>query len=298
VKPWLKRLSFFGYLALFVASGATLVGVFLLRALLTLPDVGALSGCLTTTMYHVDLCPKSANYVKLDDISPYVLHAVIVSEDGSFYSHKGFDWHEMKESFTANLSAGGIRRGGSTLTQQLAKNVFLDKEKSIWRKLKEAYLASAIEHHFDKKTILEKYLNVVEFGPELYGIKPAAQRYFHKSPAQLHPLEAAWLAFLLPNPKGYSKSFRQQKLTPFGRRQVKVILKRMESYGKMSSAAYETAIGAVDQFPWSGLTLASFAGTPSHSLETNVPGPAVDQPVDDATLDEIIKEDDDGDAAE
>ncbi len=94
-------------------------------------------------MYHHDdvhnvrLCPNADTYVSLKHISPYVAHAVIVSEDGSFYSHEGFDWHEMQASFEQNLKTGHLRRGGSTLTQQLAKNVYLSKEKSFWRKLKE-----------------------------------------------------------------------------------------------------------------------------------------------------------------
>ncbi len=207
MKTWFQNLTLVGSLIVCAISGLILIGLAAVAALLTLPDVGGLDGCLTTTMYHVDLCPKSANYVKLKDISPYVIHAVIASEDGAFYEHKGFDWHEMKESMTANLTSGGFRRGGSTLTQQLAKNVYLGKEKAISRKLKEAYLASAIERRFDKNFILEKYLNVVEFGADLYGVKAAAQFYFHKAPRRCTRTRPPTSPFCCPTPRGIRKAF-------------------------------------------------------------------------------------------
>lgn len=292
---WLiQKIKFLGYVTVFCFSALALLLVGIVAAILMLPDVGILEKCFTTTMFEVKLCPGGDNYVKINQISPYVLHAVIAAEDGSFYNHKGFDWHEMKESMTANLSSGGFRRGGSTLTQQLAKNVFLDQDKSVWRKVKEAYLANAIEHRFDKNFILEKYLNVVEFGPNLYGIKAASLHYFKKSPSALHPLEAAWLASLLPNPKKYSQSFRAGKLTPFSRKMVQVILKRMQSFGKMTPEAYSTAIGSIDSFPWGGLTIGSFGGPASYSLDANVPVSNLqghENSLDEDAIEKMVQED-------
>jgi monofunctional biosynthetic peptidoglycan transglycosylase len=277
-------------LFLFCVSAVVLLAVIAAATVMLLPDVHVLEGCIDTNMYHVHLCPESPDYVQLNDISPFMLHAVIAAEDGSFYSHEGFDWHEMEESLNADLQSGHIRRGGSTLTQQLAKNVFLDKEKSLWRKLKEAYLAHAIEKHYTKNFILEKYLNVVEFGPELYGIKPAAKHYFHKEPRDLNPLESAYLAFLLPNPKGYSKSFRASKLTPFGHRMVATILKRMTSYGKLSPGAYQTAMGAMDSFPWTGLTSESFRDVPTYNLDAEPQDAKAAAANSDPMVEEINKE--------
>lgn len=273
-------------LVLLFAAGAALV--------LTIPDVGQLEKCFTTTMFKVYLCPQSDNYVRLQNISPYVIHAVIASEDGSFYSHKGFDWHELKASFQTNLRSGGFRRGGSTLTQQLAKNVFLTQDKSLLRKVKEAYLANAIENRFKKDFILEKYLNVVEFGPNLYGVKAAANHYFHKSPAALHPLEAAFLAFLLPNPKEYSKSYRNGHLTKFAHKMVTIILKRMVAFGKLTPGAFQTAMASIDGFPWTGLSMGSFEGRPTYSLEaTSAPDVNdADLHVDEDTLEEMMRESD------
>ena len=290
---WLLRkirlLFYFMILFISLAVVAVIGGA---AGILALPDVGILEKCIVTTMYQVHLCPGSSGYVRLHEISPYVLHAVIAAEDGSFYSHKGFDWYEIRQSLNTNMQSGGFRRGGSTLTQQLAKNVFLDREKSLWRKLKEAYLANAIENRYDKNFILEKYLNVVEFDTDLYGVKAAAQHYFHKSPGALHPLEAAYLAMLLPNPKKYSQSARAGHLTPFARKMVQVILQRMQSFGKLSPAAYQTAMASLDAFPWSGLRLSSFAGSPGYDLDSDAKPPAIDEPVtDENVLEELIEED-------
>ena len=288
MKRIFKTIGSFTALALSVLM---LVAIGLTALLLTLPDVGILEKCFTTSMYEVKLCPDGKDYVKLKSVSPFVIHAVIAAEDAAFYSHKGFDWHEMQESFETNLKSGKIARGGSTLTQQLAKNVFLSKEKSYLRKIKEAYLANAIENRFKKDFILEKYLNVVEFGPNIYGVKAAAQHYFHKSAGELHPLEAAYLAFLLPNPKVYSQSHRKGQLTPFARKQVNVILKRMSSFGKLSPAAYQTAVAHMGLFPWSGLSLSSFEGRPSYDLEA--PEVSASQlQMDEDALEEILREDD------
>lgn len=294
MKWLLNKIRFLGYVTVFFLSLGGLLCVALVAGILTLPSVGNLDKCITTTMFEVRLCPGGPNYVKLNDISPYVLHAVIAAEDGSFYNHQGFDWHEIKESVTANLTSGGFRRGGSTLTQQLAKNVYLDQEKSIWRKLKEAYLANAIENRYPKSLILEKYLNVVEFGENIYGIKPAALHYFKKSPSALHPLEAAWLASLLPNPKKYSQSYRAGKLTPFSRKMVQVILKRMQSFGKLSPDAYQTALASIDAFPWSGLSISSFGGSTNYSLDTDVPASNLnssDNVMGEEELERLIQED-------
>lgn len=283
----------FGSLIALIISTVTLILVVLAAVVLTLPDVHQLEKCFTTSMFKVYLCPQSDNYVRLQNISPYVLHAVIAAEDGAFYSHKGFDWNELKASFQTNLRSGGFRRGGSTLTQQLAKNAFLTQDKSLLRKIKEAYLANAIEHEFKKDFILEKYLNVVEFGPDIYGVKAAANHYFQKSPSALHPLEAAFLAFLLPNPKEYSKSFRNGQLTKFAHKMITIILKRMVAFGKLTPPAYQTAMASIDSFPWNGLTIGSFQGRPSHSLDATIsPGNEQDLTIDEESLEEIMRESD------
>jgi len=272
-------------------SAVLLVAVLLCALLLSIPDITVLERCFTTSMFQVKLCPGTENYVKLSAISPYVVHAVVASEDGAFYSHKGFDWHEISESVSANLRKGRPARGGSTLTQQLAKNIFLSADKSVWRKVKEAYLANAIEKRYGKDFILEKYLNVVEFGPNLFGVKAAAEHYFQTTPEELHPLQAAYLAHLLPNPKVYSQGFRKGSLTPFSRKSIHTILKRMQAYGKLNDNSYGRSLALMDQFPWTSIGISSFSGAPSYSLETDVPMPqSADLEVDENSVERSVED--------
>ncbi len=234
---------------LFLLGMAILLG-FLLT---TLPDVGELRNCLTTSMNRVELCSKSQSYVRLANISPLVVDAVLASEDASFFSHDGFDWFEIRESFETNVKRGRLARGGSTITQQLVKNVFLDKEKSIIRKIREAFLTKEVEKKFSKQDILEKYLNVVEFGPNIFGIKAATQYYFQKLPSQVNLLEASFLAFLLPNPKGHHVYFKKGNLTDYARKRILGICTRLYRFKKISSADWEIASFRLIDFPWKGL---------------------------------------------
>jgi monofunctional biosynthetic peptidoglycan transglycosylase len=216
--------------------------------LLSTPRPTDIRNCITTEMYHVKLCPKSPDYVRIKEISSLAKNAVIVSEDGAFYSHQGIDWFELRESFNTNWERGTFARGGSTITQQLAKNVYLSSEKSLVRKVREAIIALQIETILSKDEILEKYLNVVEFGPNLYGIGPASRFYFGKTPAQLTAAESAFLAFLLPNPKKYSVSFRKKQLTPFARSRLREIVSRLGRYHKISQEEVAQGLYQVDHF--------------------------------------------------
>lgn len=204
----------------------------------TLPNVSVMETCFKTSMFGVDLCPKSSKYAKLSQISPNIKNAVIISEDVGFYSHNGFDTEELKNSFIKNIKKMSFARGGSTISQQLAKNLFLSPEKTPTRKLKEFVLTKRIEDKYSKDFILEKYLNVVEFGKGLYGIKAATEYYFQKPPSMITPLEAAFLAFLLPNPDKYSVSFKKKELTPFAKSRIKDILFKLSHYKKIQNSEY------------------------------------------------------------
>lgn len=219
----------------------------------TLPNVAEMRGCITTNMYHVKLCPGAGNYTKYSEISTDLLNAIVASEDASFYFHNGFDWFEIRQSFTTNLKSRGFKRGGSTITQQLAKNVFLNQDKSILRKFREAAITILIEKNFSKKEILEKYLNVVEFGPNIFGVSQAARVYFDKRPSDLNLLESTFLAFLLPNPKVYSESFRKGQLSPFAKKILTNLIRRLEGFKKISPSTAEMALSHLGEFPWRGL---------------------------------------------
>lgn len=136
-------------------------------------------------------------------MNPNAMLAVIASEDQLFLQHNGFDWKSMKKAMEFNEKQKKKRRGGSTISQQVAKNVFLWQGRSWIRKGMEAYFTFMIELVWGKKRIIEMYLNVIEMGDGIFGIEMAAQKYFNKPAAKLTRLEAAHIAACLPNPKVY-----------------------------------------------------------------------------------------------
>ena len=212
------------------------------------PSVDEIKGCITTNMYNVELCPTSKNYVPLSKISRFMQNAVIITEDSGFFKHKGFDEEGIQHCFEKLKQTRRIVCGGSTITQQLAKNMFLSKDKNFLRKGIEALITIKIEKTLTKKEILERYLNVVQFGKNIFGIKQAAQFYFKKQPSQLDANEAAFLAMVLPNPEKYSQSFYRKNLTKFARNRINRIVNNLHRFGRLDSLAYEEAIGNVDYF--------------------------------------------------
>ena len=139
-------------------------------------------------------------WVSLASVPKHVRKAVLIAEDARFYSHAGIDWHEVGESFETSWEQGRIVRGGSTITQQLAKNLYLSTSRDPIRKFKELLIAWILEATLSKKRILELYLNIIEWGRGVFGIEAAAQRYFHKSASQLTKVEGARLAAVIPSP--------------------------------------------------------------------------------------------------
>jgi monofunctional biosynthetic peptidoglycan transglycosylase len=238
-------LMFLGLMGLLLIFAAVELGIILS----TLPSPKEIRGCMITKMFEVSLCPGSKQYVSYNQISSYVKHAILISEDASFFSHKGFDWDELQNSFKKNMAAGRYARGGSTLTQQLAKNMFLSKDKTIWRKAKEAIITTRLEKTLSKREIFERYLNVVQFGPKIFGIKQASQFYFHKSPSELNVTESAFLAFLLPSPEKYSYSFFRKELTQFARKRMRSIITGLWQTGHVSEDVYNSAIANLIYFP-------------------------------------------------
>jgi monofunctional biosynthetic peptidoglycan transglycosylase len=163
-------------------------------------------------------------WMPLARISPHLQRAVIVAEDAAFYRHKGFDWEGLREAVTRNWEKGKLQRGGSTITQQLAKNLYLSADKSLFRKVHEALITWKLEQSLKKKRILELYLNVAEWGRGVYGAEAAARHYFHKAAEDLSPDEAALLAAMLPAPRQYDPL----QITPYLAKRQKEILKKMK----------------------------------------------------------------------
>ena len=139
-------------------------------------------------------------WIPLARISPFLIQAVLISEDDKFFEHEGFDWESIRQALEVNLQKKRIFRGGSTITQQLAKNIFLTPEQTIVRKIREAALAFQLEKHLTKKRILELYLNVIEWGDSVYGAEAAAHFYFTVPAFDLTLSQSIRLASVLPNP--------------------------------------------------------------------------------------------------
>ena len=167
-------------------------------------------------------------WIPISKIPKYVLDAIIVAEDGTFYSHTGVDWYEIQESMERNLEEGKIVRGASTITQQLAKNLYLSTSRTPTRKLKELIITMMLESRFSKKKILELYVNNIEWGPGIFGIQAASRTYFKKSAAQLNRDEAARLAAVIPSPLRYRPNENSQYVI----RKKQIVLKRMEARGR------------------------------------------------------------------
>ncbi len=147
------------------------------------------------------LPPLRFKLVSANKISPYMFRAVIISEDSQFYQHDGVDWDAVKNALIRNVSSDKRTIGGSTISQQLTKNLFLSSSRSIFRKWHEFVLTKALEAHLTKEQILWLYLNVAEFGRGVYGVEAAAQHYWNISARELSPWQAAALAASLPGPK-------------------------------------------------------------------------------------------------
>jgi monofunctional biosynthetic peptidoglycan transglycosylase len=152
-------------------------------------------------------------WTPLSRIAPELQRAVIAAEDASFFVHEGFDWEGIRDAALYNLEAGELKRGGSTITQQLAKNLYLSSERSLFRKAREALITRSLEHRLTKTRILELYLNVAEWGRGVYGAEAAARHHFGKSASDLTNDEAAWLAAILPSPQRYDPIRQTAALT-------------------------------------------------------------------------------------
>ena len=145
--------------------------------------------------------PQNPDWTPSEHIPPVMKWAVVVAEDGNFYQHEGIDLQAIKNAIKYDLEKKSFARGASTITQQVAKNLFLTREKTVARKLEEIILAKQMEHKLTKGRILELYLGIVELGPMVYGIGHGAQYYFGKPADELTARECAFLAAMLPGPK-------------------------------------------------------------------------------------------------
>ena len=227
--------------------------------------------------YRVD-----RRWVPYNAISPLLRHAVLVAEDDAFYSHGGLDWNEIRASAKKNLEEGRVARGGSTVTQQLAKNLWLGTERTPTRKLKEMVLAVRLERALTKQRILELYLNLIEWGEGIYGAEAAAQRYFGVSASRRDARQAVLLASVIINPLRYSPLHPSRRIE----HRAQLIASRMRKHGYLDEDQYALAVGKAP--PHRGL-LDWLFGPPA---SPPTPEPENETPTDSLGLDDSVFEED------
>ncbi len=166
------------------------------------------------------------DWIKLSQMSRGAYGPIIASEDGAFYQHDGVDMYELEQVVKQSWDKKKLIRGASTITMQLAKNLYLNKNRSLIRKLKEIILAKRMDDILKKRLILEYYLNIIEYGQDLYGIGNASRFYFKTHPRNLSYSQGAYLAYLLPNPKQHQKATKNG-LTRYAQKRIKRILGRI-----------------------------------------------------------------------
>jgi len=164
-------------------------------------------------------------WVNYNQISMHIKQAVITAEDAKFIDHEGFDWEGIEKAYEKNKQRKKIVAGGSTISQQLAKNLFLSNQRTPWRKIEEAMITLMLETILSKKRILEIYLNVIEWGNNVYGIEAASQRYYSAHAKELNGFQSAKLASMIPNPKYYEQHQDSSRLI----KRSGIILSRMNA---------------------------------------------------------------------
>ncbi|GMV20523.1 MAG: hypothetical protein AMXMBFR57_04720 [Acidimicrobiia bacterium] len=217
-----------------LAGSAAVVFAMFVHTWATLPDVRPLRTQAPPTTAFRELRAEQAEdeerklrmqhrWVNYDRISAHLKRAVIVAEDAAFWSHEGFDFDEIRASMEVNWERGEFARGASTITQQLAKNLYLSPSRNPWRKVREVFITRRLEAELSKRRIFELYLNLIEWGDGIWGAEAAARAHFGVSASQLSPEQAALLAGAIINPRIYSPSRPNRRL--LNRQQI--ILRRM-----------------------------------------------------------------------
>lgn len=249
-----------------------------------------LNGTFTHRTYRENralvLGPDNPTYTPLGGISKYVQHAVEISEDGGFYGHRGFYPQMMAKALAENLRQGRIVRGGSTISMQLVKNVFLTPDKTLSRKLEEAVLVWLIESQrlVPKARMLEVYLNLIEWGPGVYGAAQACQYYFNKPVGQVYFPEAIFLALVVPSPRNFRYHFLPSgQLKPYVAKYYDLILGHLERRGLLQPG--ERVGWNIETFRLTGPALRELGQTPD---TTYVPDPSLE--LLDAEIDDLFRE--------
>jgi len=222
VGRWLKW-AVLGLLGLFLVWQLWLLGWVLLWSWMNPGETRFMEIRLAELRQKTPDAELKKQWVPYERISIHLKRAIISAEDAKFVDHEGFDWEGMQKAIEKNQKRGRFAAGGSTISQQLAKNLFLTPTKSYFRKAEEAIITLMLENLWSKRRILEVYLNVIEWGNGVFGAEAAARHYYNASAAQLGPEQAARLAGMVPNPRFYDRN----RNAPGLGRKTAIILGRM-----------------------------------------------------------------------
>lgn len=234
LSPWrfFKLLCFSLGFAVIVLSVGT--GLLVWRFLGSLPDFDKVRfsdvEAIAKRRVSDRLVDKRSYYrwVPLKDVNRPFLYSIVLSEDATYFEHEGFNFDAIADSLAENIRERKTAFGGSTISQQVVKNLYLDQEKTIWRKLKEFIITRRMENRFSKNEILEIYFNIAEFGPDIFGIGAASKTYFGKVPADVNAAEGAFLALMLPSPrKHYYSIYENKNLSKPKRKRLERVLRDM-----------------------------------------------------------------------
>jgi hypothetical protein len=190
----------------------------------------------------IDVSPSSPDFIALHDVPPLFVRTLLLAEDADFYGHSGIDLRELPSALLTNWSRREAARGASTITQQLAKNLFLSRDKEVGRKLQELAITFLLESALGKDRILEIYLNIIEWGPDLRGLRPAARHYFNCDPQALTPAQMAFLVAIIPGPIKYQRSFADGTPGPGLRTLIDNLLAKLRSVEAISEEEYQRAL--------------------------------------------------------
>ncbi len=211
--------------------------------------------------------PGTDRWTPYRNISPFLIEAVLTTEDGKFWTHKGITVPEIRRAIELNLRSKNFKHGASTITMQLAKNLFLSRERTIARKMQETVFVWYLETYFSKEELLELYFNIIEFGPSIYGISDAAMYYFGRETWDLTALESAFLIKLLPNPKVRHKPYERGNVSVKHMAQLHRLLKTMRDRKRLTELEYQDAIEDSIIFHKKGNPLPPPRDIPYHELK-------------------------------
>ena len=190
----------------------------------------------------IDVAPASPDFIALGEVPPLFLRTLLLAEDAGFYGHRGIDLSELPAALLTNWSRGTAARGASTISQQLAKNLFLSRDKQLGRKLQELAITFLLESALGKARILEIYLNIIEWGPDLRGLRPAARRYFGREPRALTAAQTAFLVAIIPGPIKYQSAFAHGTPATGLRSMIDDLLAKLRSVDAISEEEYRQAL--------------------------------------------------------